>query len=182
MVEGSVARRYAKALIEIAKEASLVDRFGDDLRRFAHVLEGPELSGLMASPVFTNSERRAVLDQLLPSAALHPSVVNFLRLLLDKDRFGAIQGIVREYGALADIEAGRIRAIVTTSVALAPALQASVQQAIAQSTGKQVVLETRIDPTLLGGIVAQVGGRVYDASLRTRLERLQLSLATPSQA
>jgi F-type H+-transporting ATPase subunit delta len=182
MVDGSLARRYAKALLEIGRDEALVDRLGDDLVRFARVIESPELASVMSSPVFTTSERRLVLERLFPGMALHPHTVNFLRLLLDKDRFAALPDIVREYRALADAEAGRIRATVTTASELSPALRDTVARAIAQNAGKKVVLETRVDPALLGGMVAHIGGRVYDASLRTRLERLQLSLVNASQA
>lgn len=184
MVEGSIARRYAKALLEIGREENQVDRFGDDLERFARLLKtgGGEVGNVMSNPVFTLSERRKVLDGLLPGLALHPHTLNFLRLLLDKDRFAALDGIVREYRALADDEAGRVRALVTTAAELTPATREAVTRALAQSTGKKVVLETKVDPSLLGGLVAHVGGRVYDASLRTRLDRLQLTLVNPSQA
>jgi F-type H+-transporting ATPase subunit delta len=183
MVEGSLARRYAKALLEIGREESQVDRFGDDLLRFSRLIEGtPELGNVMSNPVFTQSERRAVLDRCIPGLTLHPHTVNFLRLLLDKDRFAALPAVVREYRALSDAEAGRVRATVTTASELSPAMREAVNRALTQTTGKKVLLESRVDPSLLGGLVAQVGGRVYDASLRTRLERLQLTLVNPSQA
>ncbi|MDP2315167.1 MAG: ATP synthase F1 subunit delta [Pseudomonadota bacterium] len=183
MVEGSLARRYAKALLEIGREEGQVDRFGDDLQRFGRLLDGtPELRNVMSNPVFTHTERRAVLDRFIPGLALHPHSINFLRLLLDKERFAALPEIAREYRALADLEAGRVRATVTTAAELSPTMREAVTRALAQTTGKKVVLESRVDPSLLGGLVAQVSGRVYDASLRTRLERLQLTLVNPSQA
>lgn len=178
MVEGSIARRYARALLEIGREEAIVDRLGEDLARFDRMLSAGtgEVANVMANPVFTHPERRSVLDQMVMGAALHPHAVRFLRLLLDKDRFAVLPDIVREYRALADEEAGRVRATVTTAAELTPATRAQVAQALAKATGKQVVLETKIDPSLLGGLVAQVGGRVFDASLKTRLERIQLSL------
>ncbi|MDP2307226.1 MAG: ATP synthase F1 subunit delta [Pseudomonadota bacterium] len=183
MVEGSLARRYAKSMLEIGREENQVDRFGDDLQRFGRLIEGtPELRNVMSNPVFTHAERRAVLDRFTPGLALHPITINFLRLLLDKDRFAALSNIVREYRALSDAEAGRVRATVTTAAELTPVMREAVGRALTQTTGKKVVLESRVDPSLLGGLVAQVGGRVYDASLRTRLERLQLTLVNPSQA
>jgi F-type H+-transporting ATPase subunit delta len=184
MVEGSIARRYARALLELGRDENQIDRLGADLERFQRVLDAgpPEVANVMSNPVFTNSERRAVLDRLLPGLGLQSHTASFLRLLLDKDRFGALPDIVREYRALADTEAGRVRATVTTATELPGDTRSAVASALAQATGKQVVLDTRVDPALLGGLVAQVGGRVYDASLRTRLERLQLNLVNPSQA
>lgn len=184
MVDGSVARRYAKALLEIGREENTVDRLGEDLQRFLRLFTNTstELANVMANPVFTMSERRAVLDRLFMGLALHARTVSFLRLLLDKDRFGALPDVVREYRALADADANRVRATVTTSAELSPMTREAVTRALTQATGKKVILETRVDPNLLGGLVAQVGGRVFDASLRTRLDRLQLSLVNPSQA
>lgn len=181
MLEGSIARRYAKALLELARDEGLVDRIGEDLTRFTRHTEG-EFAGVMSNPVFTHTERRASLDRIIPGLALHGLTVNFLRLLLDKDRFGALLDILREYRALADTEAGRVRATVTTASELSPRMRDQVAEALAVSTGKKVVLETKVDPSLLGGMVARVGSRVFDASLRSRLERLQIELVTPSQA
>lgn len=181
MLEGSIARRYARALLEIAREGGLTDRMGDDLARFARLVEG-QLATVMGNPVFTQQERTGVLEAVLPGQALHPTVANFLRLLMEKGRFGVLPDIVREYRDLADQEAGRVRAVVTSATELSAATRDQVAQALTQATGKKVVIETRVDPTLLGGLVARVGSRVYDASLRTRLDRLQLALVHPSQA
>ncbi len=182
MVEGSIARRYARALLDLGREASAVDRFGDDLQRFAQSAERAGLLAALANPVCTLAERRAVLDAVLSggAAGLDGTVVNFLRLLLDKNRFGALADIARAYGELADAEAGRVRAVVTSATALGAEELERVRQALSDASGRTVVLDAVVDPTLLGGMTARVGGRVYDASLRTRLERLQLSLTTPS--
>jgi F-type H+-transporting ATPase subunit delta len=182
MTEGSIARRYAKALLEIAREENALDRVGEDLVRMSRTVETSALSGVIANPSFTLAERRAVLDAVLPGQALHARTVTFLKLLLDKDRFGALADISREYRALADAELGRVRAVVTTATELTPASRDEVASALSRATGKKVVLDTTVDPTLLGGIVARVGDKVYDASLRTRLDRLQLALTNPSQA
>ncbi|MFZ5482325.1 MAG: ATP synthase F1 subunit delta [Myxococcota bacterium] len=182
MTEGSIARRYAKALLEIAREENQVDKIGEDLVRFARLVETTPLGGVVANPSFTREERRAVLERVIPGSALHPRTVTFLKLLLDKDRFGAVADIAREYRALADAELGRVRATVTTAADLTPSNREQIVAALSHATGKKVVLETKVDPTLLGGIVARVGDKVFDASLRTRLERLQLALTNPSQA
>ncbi len=184
MNEGSIGRRYAKALLELAREESAVDRIGEDLARVQRACDvnNAQLGLVMSNPVFTQSERRAVLDAVLPTLALHAHAVNFMKLLLDKDRFSALNDIVREYGVLADLEANRVRATVTTSGALSKGMKDAVSASLAATTGKKVVLETKVDPALIGGMVARVGGTVYDASLRTRLEELQLSLATPAQS
>lgn len=178
MTEGSVSRRYARALLGIAQEENAVDRFGAELARFHAVtaLDGQLLGNALANPVFTPAERKQVLEQVLGALKLDPTVANFLRLLLDKNRMDGIEGIVREYRAFADIEANRVRATVTSATPMNAATQKQVQASLAAATGKSVVLDVQVDPALIGGIVAQVGSRVFDASIRSRIERLALAL------
>jgi F-type H+-transporting ATPase subunit delta len=180
MTDGSLARRYAKALLELGQEAGKPDVFGSQLESFVALClaNDGQLHSAMCNPGFTPAERRAVLDALLPRLALEPMMVNFLRLVLEKDRFEALPGISREYRALADALANRVRASITTASPASPALQGEIARTLSLATGKTVVVDAQVDPTLLGGMVARVGGRVFDASLRTRLESLQVTLAT----
>ncbi len=181
MIDGSIARRYAKALLELAREDGALDRVEADLAGFVKAAEG-DLGVVLSNPVFTGAERRAVLDAVLARSGFHAYTLNFLRLVLDKNRMDCLVDIHREYRALADTEAGRVRATVSTAFALDAEMAAAVQASLEAATGKDVVITTRVDPSLLGGMVAQVGGRVFDASLRTRLDLLQLSLAAPARA
>ncbi len=180
MTDGSLARRYAKALLELGQEAAKADIFGAQLDAFVRLAlsNGGQLHGVMSNPSFTPSERRAVLDAVIARVELEPMVVNFLKLVLEKDRFAALPDIAREYGALADALANRVRATVTTATPASAALQREIARALSTATGKTVVVEASSDPSLLGGLVARVGGQVFDASLRTRLESLQVALAT----
>lgn len=184
MNEGSIGRRYAKALLDLAREAGRIDAYGDQLSRFWTVAQGdggPFLS-VMSNPGFHEVERRNLLGAVLERAHLDPTVGNFLRLLNDKGRFSYLGDIVRAYRDLADQEANRLRATVTTATEIPYELAVQVKNALEGATGKKVVLETKVDPRLIGGMVAQVGGRVFDASLRTRLESLQLQLSQNIQA
>lgn len=184
MVEGSIPRRYAKALLELAEESGQLDTVLAEIEMFAKLADnqGGTVCATLSNPLFTHVERRAVLDQIVASRNVSPLVGNFLRILIDKARIGVLPEIVREYRALADTVSNRIRATVTTAFALDAATEADVQRALSQVTGKTVLLEQIVDPTLLGGLVARVGSVVYDASLRSRLDRLQLSLSAPIRA
>lgn len=179
MTEGSVTRRYAKALLEIAQETHAVDHYGNDLERFWNVcqLDDNRLASALSNPIFTLPERRLVLERVLPGLNLDATVANFLRLLLEKRRMDGLEGIVRDYRAFADVEANRVRASVTTAASLDAISRVQVQRALEVATGKSVVLDARVDAGLIGGMVAQVGSRVFDASIRSRLERLALTLA-----
>jgi F-type H+-transporting ATPase subunit delta len=103
-------------------------------------------------------------------------MVNFLRLLVDRQRIGDLPQIARSFRAMVDQQAGRLRATVTSAGPLADDEVARVRDAIARMTGRTVVLESRTDPALIGGVVAQVGATQLDGSLRTQLERMREEL------
>lgn len=180
MIEGSLARRYAKALLELAQEAGVADVIGTQLDGLValSLQDDATLLGVMSNPGITESERKAVLGAVLARLSLHPTLVNFVRLVLDKNRYGALPDMAREYRALADAASNRVRATVTTATPASAALQAEFTAALAAATGKTVVLDAKVDPAILGGVIARVGSRVFDASLSTRLDNLQVTLAT----
>lgn len=184
MTEGSVARRYARAFFEIAVEEKQVDEFAAELHRLQIAVEaaGNEVQSVLGNPTFTLAERRSLLERILPDLKLHHSTRNFARLLLDKGRFNHLAGIHQAYQEMADEAANRVRVEVIASGEMSTPMRDAVSRALAASTGKHVVLNTRVDPSLLGGIVARVGSRVYDASLQTRLDNIQRALLESAQA
>ena len=132
-----------------------------------------ELQVMLQNPLFPMAQRRSVLEEIVRRLALSPVVRNFLMLLLDRDRVVALPAIAREYRALVDAQAGRVRAIVTTARPMPPGLEARLKSALEKRTGKVVLLEKHEDPALLGGVVAQVGDIVYDGSVRAELQRVR---------
>jgi F-type H+-transporting ATPase subunit delta len=181
-VSDVVSRRYAQALIEVAAAEDAIGPVGADLDRFVALLRanGDQLGGPLSSPVFTSEERRGVLDAVLPSMNLHPLVSNLLRLANDKGRMALVPAITEAYRDMADRRADRVRVIVETAEPLTPQLEIEVRASLEVMTGKTVLLESRVKPELIGGIVARVGDKVYDSSLRTRLEQMrQTLLRTP---
>ncbi len=183
----TAARRYAQAMIEVAVESDAVDKIGDDLASFATLTRGHDrlLGSALRSPVFTVEERRAVLDEVLPKLDLHPLSQNLLNLINDKGRLGLVDQIAEAYSELADERAGRLRVVVQTAETLTKKLEEEIRKALAAATGKQIVLQTEVEPQLIGGMVAHVGGKVYDSSIRTRLQQIKgalLSSAPTAQA
>ena len=178
MASGSIARRYARALIALGQEAGSTDAYGADLDRFVAVLDtgDGQLRGALTNPGLSTFERKVVLDRVLEKVSLAKDVGNFLRLLVDKNRLGEFDGIVRFYGEMADELAGRARAVVTTAAELDAGMRKTVQDALEASTGKAVEIEFNVDASLIGGMVAQVGDISYDASVRARLEDIQSAL------
>jgi len=178
MSKSSVAKRYAQAMIQVAVEADCVDAVGANLTSFCDVLGAHEglLRNALYNPVCTIEERRGVLGEILPKLDLNPLTANLLHLVNDKERLPAIEAIADEYHALADELAGRIQVVVSTAEPMSPQIEAEVRAALEKSTGKTVVLESKVDPELIGGLVARVGGKVYDSSIRTRLAAMRSAL------
>jgi len=182
-LEGSVARRYAHALADLAAEAGVEEAVGNDLQRVLRILEADnaQLESVMANPGFTIGERRDVLECVFPPFfGLQPLVRNLLFLLLDKHRLAAYREVVAGYQEVMDTHAGRIRAMVSTAAPVSPALLASVKSALAGASDRPVAIGERVDPSLIAGIVVQVGDTVYDASLKTRLESMRMLLLDPT--
>ena len=178
MIEGSIARRYARALFELGKDEGLVDRLEADLDRLiaAVAAAGPEAGAVLSNPTFTVGERQAILGRLLVGLELHPTSTQFARLLLDKGRFGHLSGVRMAYQEMADQAAGRLHAEVIASGEMGEHVRQAVAAKLSEATGKQVLVTVRVDESLLGGIVARIGSRVYDASVKTRIDNIQRSL------
>ena len=179
-----VAQRYARAFMEIGDEAGVIGRLATDLRQLVAVMNahGGMLLASLSNPVFTLDERRGVLNTVLERVSLHPMTVNLSQLLLDKNRFAALPDIAETFAREADARAGRIRVTVQTAEPLTGPLEAEVRAALERVTGKSVILETEVAAALIGGMVARVGGTVYDASIRTRLENIKNRLLAAQPA
>jgi F-type H+-transporting ATPase subunit delta len=167
---GSVSRRYARALFSIGVDRGNFEQLGNELDAFADLWAGSsELREAVANPVFKASEKRAVLATLLPRVAPNADVQKFVLLLLDRRRLSALPMIARAFREMADLHTGRVRAHVTSAQPLGAAELERVKQSLARRTGKQVILESSVDPSLIGGVVARVGDLVLDGSVRTQL-------------
>ncbi|RKH44110.1 ATP synthase F1 subunit delta [Corallococcus llansteffanensis] len=179
MVNVSIARRYARAILDVAAEGNRTDLVAEQLNAFADVVgHSPELSDVLLNPAYSRAQRSRVVEavlQALPSPA-DPALANALRLLVDRNRLGYLPDIARLYRDMADARAGRVRGQVTSAVPLSADAVTRLQQTLQQLTQRNVVLETRVDPALLGGVSAQVGGTLYDGTLRTQLEQLRREL------
>ena len=173
-LQGSVSRRYARALFQIGVDQGTFERLGDELGELAAVYRSSgELRQTLENPVFRPADKRAILEKILPRVTPTPEVQRFVLLLLDRGRITALPAIARAYQELSDQHTGRVRAQVTSAQALAPGDLERVRRSLEKRTGKKVLIETAVDPALIGGVVARVGDLVLDGSVRTKLATLR---------
>jgi len=177
LIVGSIARRYAKALLAIGIDNKQFERFGKELDSFTRLLlSSKELRDVLSDPSKKQSTRRAVVEALIKKMRPSPTIQSALLLLMDRGRMEYVPAIAREYQAMADKHAGRVRATVSSATKLDLGTVTRLKKALEKKTGKQVILEQNVDPDLIGGVVAQVGSLVFDGSIRTSLEQMRQSL------
>ena len=177
MIAGSIARRYAKALLEIGVANKTFDALNREVENAASTFaSSQELATALDNPIFPLSKRKGLLEEIARRLALSKVVRNFLLLLLERGRITALPAIARELRALVDQHAGRVRARISTARPLAASVEARLKAALEKRTGKAVIIEKVEDPSLLGGIVTQIGDLVYDGSVRTQLQNLRQQL------
>ena len=177
MIAGSVARRYAKALVDVAAVSNELEAVRQDLSRFADLWrEQRELRHFLTNPSILRRDTVRILDEVLSRLLLRPLTRSFLRILLEAGRLPALESVLRACEVLVDERLGRVKAMVTTVGPLEGKAQQRLRQRLEEVTGKTVYLEIRQDPRILGGLVTQLGSLVYDGSLRTQLARLRQEL------
>jgi F-type H+-transporting ATPase subunit delta len=173
----SVARRYARALLEVGVEQSAVDAFGAELAALVAAMTGsPDLRNVLTNPAFSREQRHAAFDAAAGVLKLSASVGNLMKLLVDRGRAAQVVDIARVYGELADDRAGRARAQVWTASPLSPELSSALEKALSGAVKLQVTVQTAVDGSLLGGAVAQVGSYLFDGSVKGRLKALRREL------
>lgn len=174
MAAGSLARRYAKAVIELGQANGTLDKIGADLRALAAAMkESAELQSSLTNPAIRRADRRKVIDALLQRIGAQPHSKNLVYLLLDGERLSALPAISREVDALMVARSGRVSAEIVSARPLDPSQLSQITLALEKLSGKKVDVVKREDPDLLGGVVAKVGDVVYDGSLRTQLRTLR---------
>jgi F-type H+-transporting ATPase subunit delta len=174
---GALAKRYARAILELAVEAGQVEQVGSELRDLANAWSSSdELREVFTNPGFSYSARKAVLQELLTRSGVSQLTRNSVLYLADKNRVIALADIARSYTLLAEQAAGTVHAEVTSAAPLSDAYYAQLQRALEQVTGQKVSIEKRTDPSLIAGVVTRVGDKVLDGSIRSRLADLRESL------
>jgi F-type H+-transporting ATPase subunit delta len=170
----AIAKRYAKALVQIGSEAGAVDQYNAELARFSTLLtDSRELAAVFGNPAYGIESKKEILKELVEKLQVSPIVSNLLMLLLERGRITVLPLIAESYGAFADELSGVIRPTLTSGLPLEASQVEEIRAALAQSTGKKVELKVEVDPSLIGGVVTKIGGKVFDGSVRTQLARIQ---------
>jgi ATP synthase F1 delta subunit len=171
-----IAVVYARSLFEVAKEQDKLDVVRDQFGAFADALsETRELQVFFFSPYFSTQEKEDGLDKAVSGA--DPVVVNFLKLLIEKHRMPVVFRIRANFDRRWEDENRLLPVEITSAVELDEKIAKQLGDRIAEQTGRNVELSSRVEPDILGGIVVQVGNSVLDASVRNRLEQLRRQVA-----
>jgi F-type H+-transporting ATPase subunit delta len=171
----STANRYAEAVFQVARDSNSFDLWLRELGEVNHVLADPQAARVLFTPVLPRERKAAILRETLPD--LSEAVWRFLDFLLKRDRLSLLPRIGEALHELIDAQRGVERARVTTAVPLGAAEREQVKARLAAWSGRQIELDEQVDPSIIGGVVAQVGDEILDGSVRGRLERLRRTLA-----
>ena len=176
MIDSNVARRYARALLAQAGIQGSLEAIAEQLALVSEGIVHSEARSLLA-PGAPRAQQSTVVESLAPK--LDKSVADLLRLLVERNRFDGLLQISAAFSRLVDEKLGRVRATIRTPQMLDDAEVRELAKALSARTGKQISVETRLDESLIGGIAAEVGGLLFDGSVKTQLETLRRDLKAP---
>ena len=177
MIGAAVGKRYATALFDLAEDKNATAEVGRNLKALAAAWATSEdLRHVFQNPQFGMDAKRDVVRALAERLHCQTMVKNTMLILTDRRRLQFIPDISEAFERIAERRSGRIRAEVVTATALPESYYAKLSATLKKATGKEVVLIRREDPSLIGGVVTTVGGRVFDGSLKNRLEGLKTQL------
>jgi F-type H+-transporting ATPase subunit delta len=175
--EGGLAERYAHALFELAQDGKTVDVVSADLAALHRAMDASaDLRRLVRSPVFSAEDQEKALKAILDKMGANALTIKFVLLLAQKRRLRVLTQIVQAYEHLIAASRGETEAEVTAARTLSDAELAELKTVLKSRLGKEPRLHSKVDPTLLGGLVVKVGSRMIDSSLRTKLDGLRQAM------
>jgi F-type H+-transporting ATPase subunit delta len=177
-MKGSVVTPYADALMSLAQAQNLIDEFGSNCADLVGMLDGsPELTQLLSNPIVKIADKKVILGKVV-GETIHPFMVNFLMILVERRRIGNLTEICQRYQAALRKLKGIVLAEVTSAVALTDAQTQSVRDRVQGLTGaSSVEIAATVDPEIIGGVIIKFGSQVIDSSLRAEIRRLGMSIA-----
>jgi F-type H+-transporting ATPase subunit delta len=173
LITNAIARRYAKALVQLAIEEGGVEKFHAELTAIDAVLaDNRNLWVILVSPAYRIEAKLEMMRELLAKMEMSATVTNFLLLVLEKNRLNYLPQIVMSYGMFADELSGVVRPTLTSAMPLDAGQVEEIKGTLAKYTGKRVILKVEVDPALIGGVVTRIGDMAFDGSLKTQLTRI----------
>ena len=169
-----IAKRYAKALVELSHEQKTVDKTRMDLASFSETVDGSAtLQKLFASPAITPEAKSAVISELAGKLGLQKTTTRFIEYLAATGRIRHVREVRAAFEEILAEQQNRARAKVTTAAALSDGELADIKKNLESVTGKQVEIDAQIDPSVIGGARAQIGSMVYDGTIRNQLAKMR---------
>jgi F-type H+-transporting ATPase subunit delta len=172
MLKGAIARRYAAAIFDIARKQNTIDRTLEDVEGIAQVFANRKMSILLREPKIPAKRKETAIRQALTSKVL-PTSLNLALLVVQRDLVEIMSGVARELKRMVMDYKNEADAEVTTATKMDDAEQALIKQALEHHTGKTILMQTKVQPAILGGVIARIGDQVIDGSVRYRLSTLQ---------
>jgi F-type H+-transporting ATPase subunit delta len=177
VIAGSLARRYARALLDIGMEEGQVRQVLSEVEEFAKALGGSvELREAMEASHVSREDKQSMLDAVFAKSGYLPTTKSFLSLLVEKGRMNVLPAILSELRRMVEEFEGIERVEVTVPMPLSVPQKDLLRTVLERRTGKKVVLEESVDPAVLGGMVVRVGSTVYDGSVRTQIHQIRENL------
>jgi len=177
LIRSKVSKRYAKALMSLGHEDGHLQEYGRDLRDFTDLcIQNEEFRKVISNPVFSVDDRKKLLGVVLEKSGFTGTVRNFLNLLLDKKRIGAVEEIMDYYAILTDQISNIARAEIVTPRPLKKEAMNKLEKVLGDMTSKTVKMQVREDKSLIGGLIVKIGDLVLDGSIKVQLEGLRESL------
>lgn len=172
-----IAERYATALYDLGADAKALDPTARDLRDLQAMIAGSaDLQRLIRSPVMTRGDQWKVMESVLRKAKAGDLSRRFIGVVADNRRLFALPAIIERFLRLLAERRGEVTAEVTTAHKLNPKQQAALAATLKKELGAKVAIELKVEPDILGGLIVRVGSRMFDSSLRTKLQRMQLAM------
>jgi F-type H+-transporting ATPase subunit delta len=178
LLSSEIAEPYTQALMSLSQANGLTEQFGESCRALAALFEeSKEFSEFIANPIVKDNDKKSVLQRVMGEGA-NPYLINFLMLLVDKRRIVFLEAIVKQYlKLLRDLNQIVLAEITSAKELTEEQKQAVIQKVKEIGNARDVEIQTKIDPDLLGGVIIKVGSQVLDASIRGQLRRIRMSLS-----
>lgn len=170
----TAARRYAEAAFQVGREADALDAWAEDLAALGAALENPQLRAVVEHPAIAFGMKEKVLRRVVSD--IRPQPLNLVLLMIRRGRPGAVPAMRRHFDELVRRKRGIARAEIRTALPLDDEDRAELERTLERLAGRDIELSELVDPFLIGGISVRIGDQLYDASVRSRLERLRARL------